>query len=75
MFRLPSEKEEHKTTIGALILSIFIIIAGIGGRYIRSMKAVSLRIPRMFERFMQPFTVVNKRKKKMIRETEKKNIK
>ena len=71
MFRLPSEKEEHKTTIGALILSIFIIIAG----YIRSMKAVSLRIPRMFERFMQPFTVVNKRKKKMIRETEKKNIK
>ena len=31
MFRLPSEKEEHKTTIGALILSIFIIIAGIGG--------------------------------------------
>ena len=70
MFRLPSEKEEHKTTIGALILSIFIIIAGIGG-----MKAVSLRIPRMFERFMQPFTVVNKRKKKMIRETEKKNIK
>ena len=64
MFRLPSEKEEHKTTIGALILSIIIIIAGIGGM-----------IPRMFERFMQPFTVVNKRKKKMIRETEKKNIK
>ena len=32
MFRLPSEKEEHKTTIGALILSIFIIIAGIGHR-------------------------------------------
>ena len=31
MFRLPSEKEEHKDTIGALILSIFIIIAGIGG--------------------------------------------
>lgn len=31
MFRLPSEKEEHKTTIGALILSIIIIIAGIGG--------------------------------------------
>ena len=26
MFRLPSEKEEHKDTIGALILSIFIII-------------------------------------------------
>ena len=23
MFRLPSEKEEHKDTIGALILSIF----------------------------------------------------
>ena len=23
MFRLPSEKEEHKTTIGALILSIY----------------------------------------------------
>ncbi|NSF19318.1 DUF3592 domain-containing protein [Coprococcus comes] len=31
MYRLPSEKEEHKDTIGALILSIFIIIAGIGG--------------------------------------------
>lgn len=31
MFRLPSEKEEHKNTIGALILSIIIIIAGIGG--------------------------------------------
>ena len=31
MFRLPSEKEEHKDTIGALILSIIIIIAGIGG--------------------------------------------
>ena len=31
MFRLPSEKEDHKDTIGALILSIFIIIAGIGG--------------------------------------------
>ena len=31
MYRLPSEKEEHKATIGALILSIIIIIAGIGG--------------------------------------------
>ena len=31
MFRLPSEKEEDKDTIGALILSIIIIIAGIGG--------------------------------------------
>ena len=31
MYRLPSEKEEHKYTIGALILSIIIIIAGIGG--------------------------------------------
>ena len=31
MYRLPSEKEEHKVTIGALILSIIIIIAGIGG--------------------------------------------
>ena len=31
MFRLPSEKKEHKDTIGALILSIIIIIAGIGG--------------------------------------------
>ena len=31
MYRLPSEKEEHKNTIGALILSIIIIIAGIGG--------------------------------------------
>ena len=31
MYRLPSEKEEHKDTIGALILSIIIIIAGIGG--------------------------------------------
>ena len=31
MYRLPSEKEEHKHTIGALILSIIIIIAGIGG--------------------------------------------
>lgn len=27
MYRLPSEKEEHKHTIGALILSIIIIIA------------------------------------------------
>ena len=31
MYRLPSEREEHKATIGALILSIIIIIAGIGG--------------------------------------------
>lgn len=31
MYRLPSEKEEHKHIIGALILSIIIIIAGIGG--------------------------------------------
>ena len=31
MHRLPSEKEGHKYTIGALILSIIIIIAGIGG--------------------------------------------
>lgn len=31
MYRLPSEKEEHKHTIDALILSIIIIIAGIGG--------------------------------------------
>lgn len=31
MYRLPSEKEEHKATIGALVLSIIIIIAGIGG--------------------------------------------
>lgn len=31
MYRRPSEKEEHKATIGALILSIIIIIAGIGG--------------------------------------------
>ena len=31
MYRLPSEKEEHKNTIGALILSIIIIIAGIVG--------------------------------------------
>ena len=35
MFRLPSEKEEHKTTIGALILSIIIIIAGIGSSVYR----------------------------------------
>ena len=31
MYRLPSERDEHKATIGALILSIIIIIAGIGG--------------------------------------------
>ena len=30
MFRLPSEKEEHKTTIGALILSIYMFIDGSG---------------------------------------------
>ena len=31
MYRLPSEEKQHKETIGALILSIIIIIAGIGG--------------------------------------------
>ena len=35
MYRLPSEKEEHKHTIGALILSIIIIIAGIAGMIYR----------------------------------------
>ena len=31
MYRLPSEEKAHKEKIGALILSIIIIIAGIGG--------------------------------------------
>ena len=31
MYRLPSEEKAHKEEIGALILSIIIIIAGIGG--------------------------------------------
>ena len=31
MYRLPSEEKKHKETIGAWILSIIIIIAGIGG--------------------------------------------
>ena len=31
MYRLPSEEKAHKEKVGALILSIIIIIAGIGG--------------------------------------------
>ena len=74
MFRLPSEKEEHKTTIGALILSIFIIIAGIGGMIYTKHESSEFKNSTDV-RTLHATVYSCEQTKKMIRETEKKNIK
>ena len=71
MFRLPSEKEEHKDTIGALILSIFIIIAGIGGMIYTKHESSEFKNSTDVRTL---HAIVLKRMKKTITEIEKKNI-
>lgn len=75
MFRLPSEKEEHKTTIGALILSIFIIIAGIGGMIYTKHESSEFKNSTDVRTLHATVYSCEQTKEKMIRETEKKNIK
>lgn len=75
MFRLPSEKEEHKDTIGALILSIFIIIAGIGGMIYTKHESSEFKNSTDVRTLHATVYSCEQTHEKTIRETEKKNIK
>ena len=74
MYRLPSEREEHKATIGALILSIIIIIAGIGGMIYTKKVSWEYKNSTDVRTIDALVTIVLKRMKKTIMEIEKKNI-